>query len=214
MSVRGRLQPPSLDRMDAVFFATPAAFREWLEANHDTTPELVVGYFKKGTKRPSITWPESVDQALCFGWIDGVRRGIDDERYCIRFTPRRARSIWSALNMRRFAELEAAGLVRAAGRLAFAARSEERSAIYAYEQAVEPTLPPEAERQFRGNAAAWQYFTSRPGSYRRTVIHWVTTAKKPETRERRLMQLIEDSASGRLVGRFTWTRQPRSDAGT
>ena len=182
--------------MDAVFFATPGELRAWLVANHETAPELIVGYFKKGTGKPSITWPESVDQALCFGWIDGVRRGIDAERYCIRFTPRRARSIWSAVNIRRFGELDAEGLIAPAGHLAFAARTEERSSVYAYEQETEPVLTPEAEARFRANAVAWAYFCAQPPSYRRTVIHRVTSAKKPETRERRMKAIIEMLAKG------------------
>ena len=190
--------------MDAVFFATPEEFRAWLVANHETAPELIVGYFKKGTGRASITWPESVDQALCFGWIDGVRRGIDAERYCIRFTPRRARSIWSAVNTRRFGELDAEGLVTPAGHLAFAARTEERSSIYSHERTTEAVLPPEAEARFRANTVAWAYFCAQPPSYRRTVIHLVTSAKKPETRERRLVQLIAHSADGQPIPQLRW----------
>ena len=190
--------------MDPVFFATSGEFRAWFAANHETAPELMVGYFKKGTGLPGITWPESVDQALCFGWIDGVRRGIDAERYSIRFTPRRARSIWSAVNTRRFGELDAEGLVTAAGHLAFAARTDERSSIYAHEQKTEPVLSPEAEARFRANTVAWAYFCAQPPSYRRTVIHLVTSAKKPETRERRLVQLIAHCADEQPVPQLRW----------
>ena len=190
--------------MDAVFFATPGKLRAWLVANHETAPELIVGYFKKGTGKPSITWPESVDQALCFGWIDGVRRGIDAERYCIRFTPRRARSIWSAVNIRRFGELDADGLVTPAGHLAFAARTEGRSSVYAHEQKTEPVLSPEAEARFRANTGAWAYFCAQPPSYRRTAIHLVTSAKKPETRERRLEHLIAHSAEEQPIPQLRW----------
>ena len=191
--------------MEAVFFATPDAFRTWLVANHETADELLVGYFKKGTGHPSITWPESVDQALCVGWIDGVRRRIDDERYSIRFTPRRARSIWSAVNIRRFGELDEAGLVLEAGRRAFAKRTEDRSAIYSHETTTEPALSPEAEERFRANEVAWAYFSARAPSYRRAAIHWTTSAKKPETRKRRLERLIADSAAGQLVPPLRWT---------
>ncbi len=191
--------------MEAVFFATPDAFRAWLVANHETADELLVGYFKKGTGHPSITWPESVDQALCVGWIDGVRRRIDDERYSIRFTPRRARSIWSAVNIRRFGELDEAGLVLEAGRRAFAKRTEDRSAIYSYETTTEPALSPEAEERFRANEAAWAYFNARTPPYWRAAIHWTTRAKKPGTRERRLERLIADSAAGQLVPPLRWT---------
>jgi uncharacterized protein YdeI (YjbR/CyaY-like superfamily) len=192
--------------VDAVFFATPEELRAWLVVNHETAPELVVGYFKKGTRRQSITWPESVDQALCFGWIDGVRRGLDDERYCIRFTPRRVRSIWSAVNIRRFGELDAQGLVLPAGHLAFAARSEARSAIYAYEQDGDPVLWADAEQRFRANPIAWEYFCARPPSYRRTAIHRVVSAKKAETRERRLDELIRHSAEGQTIPQLRWTK--------
>lgn len=191
--------------MEAVFFATPDAFRTWLVANHETADELLVGYFKKGTGHPSITWPESVDQALCVGWIDGVRRRIDDERYSIRFTPRRARSIWSAVNIRRFGELDEAGLVLEAGRRAFAKRTEDRSAIYSHETTTEPALSPEAEERFRANEVAWAYFSARAPSYRRAAIHWTTSAKKSETRKRRLERLIADSAAGQLVPPLRWT---------
>ena len=145
-----------------------------------------------------------MDQALCFGWIDGIRRGIDDERYSIRFTPRRARSIWSAVNIRRFGQLDAAGLVTAAGHLAFAARTEERSSVYAYEQETVAVLPPDAEARFRANAVAWAYFCAQPPSYRRTVIHQVTSAKKPETRERRLAQLIAHCAAEQPIPQLRW----------
>lgn len=191
--------------MEAVFFATPDVFRAWLVASHETADELLVGYYKTGTGRPSITWPESVDQALCVGWIDGIRRRIDDERYSIRFTPRRARSIWSAVNIRRFGELDEAGLVLEAGRRAFAKRTEDRSAIYSYETTIEPALSPADEERFRANEAAWAYFNARTPSYRRAAIHWTTRAKKPGTRERRLERLIADSAVGQLVQPLRWT---------
>ena len=191
--------------MEAVFFATPDAFRAWLVANHETADEQLVGYFKKGTGHPSITWPESVDQALCVGWIDGVRRRVDDERYSIRFTPRRARSIWSAVNIRRFGELDEAGLVLEAGRRAFAKRTEDRSAIYSDETTTEPALSPESEERFRANEAAWAYFSARAPSYRRAATHWATSAKKSETRKRRLERLIADSAAGQFVPPLRWT---------
>jgi uncharacterized protein YdeI (YjbR/CyaY-like superfamily) len=193
--------------MEPVYFAAPEEFRAWLEANHEVAPELIVGYFKKGSGRPSMTWPESVDQALCFGWIDGIRRGIDDERYCIRFTPRRIGSIWSAVNIRRFGELDDAGLVMPTGQAAFVARREERSGIYSYEQGDAPTLAPEADARLRADPAAWEYFCAQTPSYRKAAIHWVTSAKRPETRERRLDQLITCSAEREVVPPFRWTRQ-------
>jgi uncharacterized protein YdeI (YjbR/CyaY-like superfamily) len=189
--------------MEPTFFATPADFRAWLEQHHADTPELLVGYCKKGSGRPSITWPESVDEALCFGWIDGVRRGIDDERYSIRFTPRKARSTWSAVNIARARELIELGRMTPSGLAAFEARSDERSAIYAYEQRRAAELDADQERRFRAAPAAWEWFERQPPSYRRAAIHWVTSAKRPETRERRLAALIEDSAHGRTVKPLT-----------
>jgi uncharacterized protein YdeI (YjbR/CyaY-like superfamily) len=188
--------------VEPVFFPTPADWRAWLEANHETETEVLVGFYKKGSGKPSITWPESVDQALCFGWIDGVRRSLGEEAYTIRFTPRKATSNWSAINVKRHGELREAGLVAPAGIAAFERRREDRTAIYSYEQ-DEAKLSTDYERRLRANAAAWDYFSSRPPWYRRTAIHWVTRAKKEETRERRLNQLIEDSAAGRTIGPLT-----------
>ncbi len=184
------------------FFETPAAFRQWLEKHHERATELLVGFYKKGSGRPSITWPESVDQALSFGWIDGVRRRIDDVSYSIRFTPRKSASIWSAINISRVAELTKLGLMRPAGLQAFARRSEEKSRIYAYENPVR-TLDPAGEKKFRANKKAWQYFNEQAPSYRRVALSWVTSAKKEETRARRLATLIEDSAAGRRLGVVT-----------
>jgi uncharacterized protein YdeI (YjbR/CyaY-like superfamily) len=184
----------------ATFFATPAAFRAWLQAHHDTAKELLVGFYKTGSKRPSITWPQSVDQALCFGWIDGVRRSLGPDSYTIRFTPRRARSIWSNVNTRRFAALEEEGLVAPAGLAAFGKREEARSGVYSSERRTEARFSPAQSKTFKANARAWDYFQARPPWYRRAATHWVITAKKEETRERRLQTLIADSAAGRLVG--------------
>jgi len=184
------------------FFATPDEFRAWLEAHHGTETELVVGFHKKGSGRPSITWPESVDQALCFGWIDGIRRSLDEESYTIRFTPRKPRSTWSAVNINRARELIDEGLMRPAGLAAFEARADDRSAIYSYEQRHSAVLPPEMEERFRANRAAWRFFEAQPPSYRKTAIYWVTSAKKVETRQKRLTTLIEDSANGRRIGQL------------
>jgi uncharacterized protein YdeI (YjbR/CyaY-like superfamily) len=189
--------------VDPTFFATPAEFRTWLEVHHAEKPELLVGYYKKGTGRPSITWPESVDEALCFGWIDGIRRRIDDESYSIRFTPRRSRSIWSAVNIRRAAELIEAGRMTPAGLAAFEARDEDRSAIYSYEQRHAAQLDPDQEARLRADPTVWEWFTSRPPSWQRAAVYWITSAKKPETRERRLAQLIEDAAVGRMPKALT-----------
>jgi uncharacterized protein YdeI (YjbR/CyaY-like superfamily) len=185
--------------MEPTFFATPADFRAWLERHHESDSELIVGFHKRGGGRPSITWPEAVDQALCFGWIDGVRRRIDDASYSIRFTPRKARSTWSAVNIKRMKELVEEGLVAPAGIAAFERRADDRSAIYSYEQPKAAKLEPDQERRLRADERARAFFEAQPPSYRRAAIHWVTSAKKPETRERRLSQLIECSAAGRPV---------------
>ncbi len=189
--------------MDPIFFASADEWRAWLERNHGSASEVLVGYWKKGTGRPSMTWPESVDEALCFGWIDGVRRGIDDERYSIRFTPRKARSTWSQVNVRRARELIDAGLMQPAGLAAFEARDEKRSGIYSYEQRKAAKLPRAMEQEFRANEKAWSFFGSRPPGYRRTAIWWVISAKREDTRKRRLATLIADSAAGRTLRHLT-----------
>jgi uncharacterized protein YdeI (YjbR/CyaY-like superfamily) len=182
------------------YFATPAAFRRWLEANHATSAELLVGFYKVGSGKPSMTWPQSVDEALCFGWIDGVRRTIDEERYTIRFSPRKARSTWSAINIKRVGELRKLGRMHPAGLAAFARREGARSQIYSYEQRSEAALDDDFERELRANARAWAFFEAQPPWYRRTATYWVMTAKREETRRRRLAVLIDDSAHGRRIG--------------
>jgi uncharacterized protein YdeI (YjbR/CyaY-like superfamily) len=154
-----------------------------------------VGYFKKGSGRASMTWPESVDEAVCFRWIDGIRKRIDDDRYMIRFTPRRPGSIWSAVNISRVVALTAEGRMRPAGRKAFEARREGRSGIYSYEQRDQAAFPAAIEERFRAEKAAWAWFEAQPKGYRQNTIRWVMTAKREETRERRLTTLIEDSAA-------------------
>jgi uncharacterized protein YdeI (YjbR/CyaY-like superfamily) len=188
--------------MEPTFFATPAEFRAWFEAHHDNASELLVGFYKKGTGRPSITWPESVDEALCFGWIDGVRRSLGDEAYTIRFTPRKAKSTWSAVNIKRVGELKAEGRMRPAGLKAFAAREESNSRIYAYENRDQAVFDPALEERFRANPKAWDFFQAQPPGYRRTCTFWVMSAKQEPTRLRRLDQLIVDSESGRRIDQF------------
>lgn len=185
------------------FFATPAELRAWLQEHHAVAAELMVGYFKKGSGRPSITWPESVDEALCFGWIDGVRRSIDDASYMIRFTPRQRRSIWSAVNIKRVEELTAQRLMQPAGLDAYAARVEARSGIYAHEQGDEVELGDAFEQEFRANPAAWEWFQHQAPSYRKAAVWWVVSAKRDETRRKRLATLIADSGDGRQVGALT-----------
>jgi uncharacterized protein YdeI (YjbR/CyaY-like superfamily) len=189
--------------MEPTFFATPDEFRAWLQEHHATASELLVGFHKKDSGRPSITWPQAVDQALCFGWIDGVRRRIDDASYSIRFTPRKARSTWSAVNVRRVGELTAEGLMHPAGLAAFERRSADRTAIYSYEQRRGAELDAEQKRRFRANERAWAWFEAQPPSYRRTATHWVISAKRAETTERRLERLIADSAAGRPMPPLT-----------
>jgi uncharacterized protein YdeI (YjbR/CyaY-like superfamily) len=188
--------------MQPHFFKTPADFRKWLAKNHASATELLVGFYKKDSGTPSITWPESVDEALCFGWIDGVRRRIDDVSYSIRFTPRKKISTWSAVNIARVAELTKLGRMQPAGVEAFERRREDKSAIYAYENKAQ-TLPGEYENTFRANRKAWEFFSAQPPGYRRIAIYWITSAKKDETRARRLAALIELSANGERLGIMT-----------
>ncbi|HET7232857.1 MAG TPA: YdeI/OmpD-associated family protein [Longimicrobium sp.] len=185
--------------MEPTFFATPEEFRAWLHANHATANELWVGFHKVGSGRPSITWPQSVDEALCVGWIDGIRKSLGEHGYVIRFTPRKPGSNWSAVNIRRMGELHAEGRVLPAGEAAFARRRDDRSAIYSYEQRKSAQLPPEYEARFRQNAEAWDYFQAQAPWYRRTSTHWVISGKKEETREKRLATLIDDSAHARPI---------------
>src|SRR5687768_684145 len=171
------------------FFRTPAEFRTWLEAHHADATELLVGFYKRGTGRPSITWPESVDEALCFGWIDGIRRRIDEERYSIRFTPRRRGSIWSAVNTRRVAVLARDGRLHPSGLRAFEARDPSKTNLYSFEREA-AVMPAAYERQLRANARAWAYFSAAPPSYRRVATHWIMSARQEATRQRRLALLI------------------------
>jgi uncharacterized protein YdeI (YjbR/CyaY-like superfamily) len=191
-----------------IFFETPAELRRWLERNHDKAAELLVGFYKKDSGRRSITWPESVDEALCFGWIDGVRKRIDDVSYTIRFTPRKRGSNWSAVNIRRVGELTKLGLMQPAGLKAFEARTAEKSAIYAYENAPKE-LPAAEEKKFRANRKAWTYFNAQAPSYRRVAIYWVMSAKREETRARRLALLIDDSGHERRLAAYTLEKREK-----
>ena len=187
--------------MKATFFAKPADLRKWLEKNHDKVPELLVGFYKKGSGNPSITWPESVDEALCFGWIDGVRRRIDEESYSIRFTPRRARSIWSNVNTKRFAELTKQGRVQPAGLAAFEKRDAKRSGVYSYEQREKAQkLDAVYAAKLEANRKAWAFLQAQPPGYQRMASLFVMSAKREETRLKRLAVLIAESAAGRRIG--------------
>ncbi|RZU02145.1 YdeI/OmpD-associated family protein [Rivibacter subsaxonicus] len=181
------------------FFATAAAFRAWLARNAGSATELVVGFHKVGSGQPSMSWPESVDEALCVGWIDGVRKRIDEQRYQIRFTPRKPGSTWSAINIARVAALEAEGRMQAAGLAAFARRVEHKSRTYAYEQAESATLAPAEQKLFQADRAAWTFFERQPPSYRHKLLWWVTSAKQAATRQSRLQRLIEASKRGERI---------------
>ena len=191
-----------------VFFASAEEFRAWLARHHASAGELWVGFHKKHTRRPSLTWPESVDAALAFGWIDGVRKSLDADAYVIRFTPRKRGSIWSRVNIRKAEALIRARLMHAAGLRAFEAREAKKSGIYSFEQRQEPRLNPAELKQLRGHAAAWKFFQAQPPGYRRVATFWVISARRPETRAGRLRTLIDDSAAGariRLLRRPTTT---------
>jgi uncharacterized protein YdeI (YjbR/CyaY-like superfamily) len=185
------------------FFSTLAEWRDWLKENHAHEQELWVGLYKRGSGRPSISWPEAVDGALCFGWIDGVRKSIDAVSYKIRFTPRKPRSIWSAINIKRVTELSTMGSMHSAGLAAFEKRSADRSAIYAYEQRKAAELPAEYEKKFREHEKAWKFFQSQPPWYRRTSIYRVISAKKEETKLKRLNTLIDDSEHQRTIAQLS-----------
>jgi len=182
---------------DVRHFSSPAEFREWLEANHSRRDELWVGYWKKGTGKESVSWAETVDEALCFGWIDGVRRRLSEKAYAIRFTPRRPGSTWSRRNVERYGELKVLSQIRPAGEAAFGRRVEERTAVYPYEKDRPAKLPEPFLQRIEAEEAAWLEWLGRPPSYRKKVSYWVMSAKQETTRERRLKKLIDDLASGR-----------------
>ncbi len=188
-------------------FKSSAEFRSWLAKNHAGETELWVGYYKKETGKPSMTWPESVDEALCYGWIDGIRRSVDSESYTIRFTPRRARSTWSAINIRRVGELIAAGRMRAAGLKAFEARLAHRSATYSYEKRKEALDQP-YQGTLKRNRKAWEFYQAQPPSYRRAVNWWILSAKQEATRVKRLTKLIELCARAERLPQLT--RKPKA----
>jgi len=195
---------------DVVFFETPARLRAWFEANHDTATELWLGYHRKRSGRPSVTWPEVVDQELCFGWIDSVRYSLGDDRSAQRITPRRRGSIWSAVNIKRFHELDQLGLVHPSGRAAFRRRDEARSRIYSYESQARG-LDKASEDVFRKHRAAWKFFEAQAPWYRRTASYWVMSAKREETRARRLKALIDRSQQGERIPPLARARpSPRS----
>jgi len=184
---------------DPIFFANPAAFRKWLKKNHASCREQWIGFYRKASGRPSITWPESVDEALCVGWIDGLRKTIDAESYKIRFTPRQKESNWSAVNIGRVKELTKEGRMQPAGLAAFALRTEAKSGIYAYENRKTAVMAKADEKRFRSNRKAWEFFQRQPAGYRQNAIWYLVTAKQEATRERRLEKLIAESEAGRRL---------------
>jgi len=184
--------------MKAHFFETAEKFRNWLEKNYDKADELLVGFYKRASGHPSMTWPESVDAALSFGWIDGIRRRVDDVSYTIRFTPRRRGSIWSAVNIDRVKELIKLGLMHPAGLSAFEKRDEKKSRIYSYER-EHASFAPSDEKRFRANKKAWKFFSEQPPGYRKLLTHWVVGAKRAETRAKRLAKLIDLSERGKRL---------------
>ena len=188
---------------EPIFFARPAEFRRWLRTNHKNTRELWVGFYKKGSGRPSITWFESVDEALCVGWIDGMRKTIDGQSYRIRFTPRTLTSNWSAVNIGRVQELTRQGRMRPAGLKAFELRGEKKSGVYSYENRHAAVLSKSAEKKFRASPAAWEFFRRQPTGYRKTTIWWVMSARREETWQKRLETLIADSSVRRRIGAMT-----------
>ncbi|MDD4374102.1 MAG: YdeI/OmpD-associated family protein [Bacteroidales bacterium] len=182
----------------ATFFKTQEEFRKWLEINHKKETELIVGFYKVGSGKPSMNWSQSVDQALCFGWIDGIRKSIDKESYCIRFTPRRSTSIWSAINIKKVEELTKAGLMKDAGIKVFKSRKQDRSRIYSYENDL-ISLDTNYEKQFRKDKIAWDFFTKQAPSYQRAIIRWIMSAVQEKTRQSRLEKAIQESRKQKRV---------------
>jgi uncharacterized protein YdeI (YjbR/CyaY-like superfamily) len=177
------------------FFAKQTDFRKWLQKNHQKETELLVGFYKVGSGKPSMTWSQSVDEALCFGWIDGVRKSIDKDSYQIRFSQRKPTSIWSAINIQKVETLTKQGLMQPAGLASFERRTDRKSKIYSYEKEAEE-LTPDFKKQFKANKKAWEYFQSLAPSYKKISTHWVMSAKQETTQQKRLQQLISESAAG------------------
>jgi uncharacterized protein YdeI (YjbR/CyaY-like superfamily) len=188
------------------FFPTQKQLRKWFEKNHKTEKELFVGYYKVSTDKHSVTWSESVDEAICFGWIDGIRKNIDEESYCIRFTPRKPTSNWSAINIKKVEELTRLGLMKPEGLKAFSFRKESKSKIYSYENtAVE--FDKSFEEKFKSNRKAWLYFQSMPPSYKKITTRWVMSAKQEATRIKRLKELIHDCALGKKIKAMSYGKK-------
>jgi uncharacterized protein YdeI (YjbR/CyaY-like superfamily) len=185
--------------MKPKFFKSPAEFHEWLQKHHDKSKELFVGFYKKSSGKKSITYPEALEEALCFGWIDGVRKKIDEISYSQRFSPRKPRSIWSLINVRHVERLKNEGRMQSAGLAVYALREDKRTGIYSFENRPRE-LSPEYQKVFQKNKKAWEFFKNQPPYYQRTLSFWVMGAKREETQLRRLQQLIESSAAGKRHG--------------
>ena len=192
--------------VEPTYFETETKFRRWLQTNHQKAPELLVGFWKKATGKPSIDWPQARDQALCFGWIDGIRRSLSDEAFTIRFTPRRKGSIWSKVNVDRYNALTADGLMTPEGVRAYE-ENKHKSGVYSYEKPL-ASLEAAEEKLIRKDKAAWADWEKRPLGYRRNVLNWITTAKRPETRAKRLATLIECSRKGEKIPGYDWQKKP------
>ncbi len=188
----------TLEPHDVIFFESPEELRDWFDAHHETATDLWLGSYRKATGKPSVSWSDAVDEALCVGWIDSIRKRLDDTRSAQRFTPRRKGSTWSAINVAKVADLTAQGRMRPAGLAAFERRTAANTAVYSYERPEASLSDAELER-FRAVPAAWADWERRPPSYRRAVMYWVTSAKGADTRTRRLEALIADSAAGERV---------------
>jgi len=184
--------------MTPIFFPTSSQFRKWLQKHHKKETELLVGFYKVSSGKPSMSWSESVDQALCFGWIDGVRKSVDAESYTIRFTPRKSSSIWSAINIKKVEELTRAGLMTAEGTKAFGLRTENRSRVYSHENET-VSLDRKYERQFKANKVAWTFFTGQAPSYKKVATHWIMSAKQAKTRLSRLEKVIKTSEEQKRI---------------
>jgi uncharacterized protein YdeI (YjbR/CyaY-like superfamily) len=185
--------------MEPHFFKTQDDFREWLDKSHDKETEILVGFYKTNSGKPGITWPESVDQALCYGWIDGVRRSLGGEAYTIRFTPRKATSIWSAVNIKKMEVLQEKGLMNPAGLAAFEKRKEHKSKVYAYEQEKDAELPAVMEKEFKANKVAWDFFMKQAFWYRKQMLYRITSAKQEKTQRSRFEKLLNASAEGKRI---------------
>lgn len=184
--------------MNPIFFNSASDFRNWLEANHQTETEILVGYYKIGTNKPSLTWSESVDEALCFGWIDGIRKSIDTESYCIRFTPRNPKSNWSSVNIKKVEEMIRLQKMNPAGLAAFKKRLDVRTSVYSYENKPDE-LNPELKAHFIENKNAWDFFMKQSLSYRKTMFFWIMSAKQESTQKSRLNRLIASSSEGKRI---------------